>query len=76
MFFLLIKPWVMVRWIYCEIDRLGVRVIKQKGKCRAYKAICAYVFVCVCNYLIKKCGADYCASDFLVCDAKQTKGDF
>ncbi len=68
MLYYLIKPWEKVKWVYCERDNFGVRLLIEEGTCPAYKAIIAYALVCMCNVFIKKCGAEHYASDFLICD--------
>jgi hypothetical protein len=63
------NPRKIVRWIYCERDKHGLRLMKKEGVTYLWKAVTTRAIVALCNQALMWCGFDYETGDFLICDS-------
>ena len=62
------NPWHIVRWVYCERDKHGLRLMKKEGTTYLWKALATWALVAFCNQALMWCGFEYETADFIITD--------
>ena len=63
------NPWRIVRWVYCERDKHGLRLMKKESTTYLWKAVTTWALVAFCNQALMWCGFEYETADFIITDA-------
>jgi len=62
------NPWLIVKWVYCERDKHGLRLLKKEGTTHLWKAVTTWLVVAMCNQALMWLGFEYEAGDFIILD--------